>query len=381
MDTKDITRKHTRKEMNSIAEDLGLENPQNYRNKAELAEAIIPLMEQEEETEDETPEEEVKEEEVKEEEVKEEEVKEEEEAEDEADHDQIREEFQRIRDIWEKAKKTMVDVKEFKNEAKELAALIKDEEWERAEKKKNELVQTGEDILNLKDRFKKIDSLIYKISSKERRKEYLEQLDDLIELTKNGDYGEALKKGNEFKGEIENKVAELEKARDELEEKIKKAKNILSDLRGTKINIGDIKEGLSVAVKAQKDGRFEEGLEKIENSLKDSEKIFEIFDKIQLGKEMISKINRKGLGIQAYLDILKNSKKKADEGDFQYSLQLLDDAIADMKTDLDEIVMEEEDIEDIDKKIKGVYKKIEAIEKALRFVKRDLDRLMNKKHK
>ncbi len=338
MDPKDITNRYTRNEMNDLADTLGVGSPDGYPNKEALAEVILEWWSK-----------------------KKIDVAE--------DIDEIKSALKLIRD-------SKIDINVFKNNFKRLMG-------EKKEGQLLEMFETLEEVKKQADAIVQIDLLINSaeeslddISNQDKRKEFEKPLKQILDRCKEGEYVDAMGDCIKLNEDIESSLRENKDLEKELVENLEKAKEKLSDLRETKIEIGHIKELIRDAVDLHKKGDFKASFEKVKESLESSESILDVYEKIEEGKSKIQGLKEKGNEIGSYIEVLKRGKKKADEKDYQYAMQLLDDALLEMERDLKVDIKEaEEKVDDTTLKVKNIYKKIVAIEKALQFIKKDLEDL------
>ncbi len=356
MKPEDITNNNTRKEMNSMAEEMGIEGPEGYKNKIELAEAMVPLMDDDFEEEAE-------------------------------------EKMKEVKDLLKKVRKTSLKIDSYKDKFKELRSKKEQELYEDSIDIADELIAEGNKIIDSNEKVKDIRELLKETPDGDVKNGFKDNLKSIIKGFDSGSYSSLL---NELE-DIEDNIVAYNDRQDELEDKLKEAKKKLSDIRETKIEIDMLKELVHDAVSANKEKDFEKGLGHVEDFLDKSERIMEVYEKIGEAKEKVQELKGEDLEFKPYLDILKNCKNKADDGDYKYSLQLLNDAITDMEKDLKEKeegeggeVKEETEEErseennvsidekEIDKQeLKNIHRKIEAIEKALKYIKRDLEKMMD----
>jgi len=351
MKPEDITNNNTRKEMNSMAEDLGIENPSSYKNKKELAEAMVPLM-------------------------------------DEGLEEEAEEKMKEVKGLLKEVRKTSLKIDSYKEKFKELRSKKEEELYEESIDIAGELIEEGNKILESDEKVKDIRGLLKETPDGDVKEEFKRNLKSAIKDFDGGSYSPIY---DELEN-LEQDIIEYIDKQDELEDKLTEAKKKLSDIRETKIEIDMLKELVHDAVTANKEKDFEKGLEHVEDFLDRSEMIMEVYEKIGEAKEKVQELKEEDLEFKSYVDILKSCKKKADDGDYKYSLQLLNDAITDMDKDLEKREEIEEETEEekseekevtiddkeIDKQeLKNIHRKIEAIEKALKYIKRDLEKMMD----
>lgn len=353
MKPKDIKREHTRKEMNSLSEKLGIEDPTSYPNKTELAEKMIDSIESGESEEN------------------------------------LSETISDIRSILKEARDTEVIITDFKNDIKEINEAKKEGELLKAAEMIDPVIEKGENILFLGERIKEMNELLDEMYEGEKKEELVDRVYELYDKCDEGKYKEALEESDGLLDEIKKEVDEEKDFEDKVKESINKAKEKLSELRKTKIKIDHVKDEIRGAVQAYKEGDLEESLEKVERALEDSEIMLEIAEKLEEGRSRIEVFEEKGLEIESYVDKLKNGEKKVNNREYNHALELLDDVLDQMEGEMEDIKEEEKEIEEIkgeeekeiedkdipEKKVKDIHRKIEAIEKAIKFVKKDLEDL------
>ncbi len=340
MEASDITRNHTRAEMNELAKDIGIDNPTTYRNKKELAEAMIPLME---ETSDEMG---------------------------------IQEAIEDIRSSMDDLKATELPIDSFIERFDEAVKKEKIGEFEEAIRLIDDLQNDRELIFEIKEKVQVIDELIEFLGSHDIDEDGEERRDKIIEYIEHESYIHASEEAGEVLNWLEERKEDVRSMKETVDERLSQARKRLSELRDTPIKLDGVKELVKESAKAKKENKINLALEKVDMALERSDKVEEIFDGLKEGKELIRKIKKKGLIYKSYLDTLKTGKKKADEGDYKYSLQLLNDAIQDMKQEIEEADELKFEREEVEKKVRDILRKVEAIENALKIIKKDIDDIL-----
>ncbi|GEM_PF-4576478 len=340
MKASEITRNHTRAEMNELAKDLGIDNPTTYSNKKELAEAMIPLME------------------------------------DASDELGIQEAIDDIRSSMEDLKSTELPIDSFIERFDEAVKKEKIGEFDEAIKLIDDLQKDRELIFEIREKLQVIDELIEFLGSHEIDEDGEERRDKIIEYIQHESYIQASEEAGEVLNWLEQRKEDVRSMKETLDERLSQARKRLSELRDTTIKLDGVKELVKESAQAKKENKIDLALDKVDMALERSDKVEEIFDGLKEGKGLIRDIKKKGLIYKSYLDTLKTGKKKADEGDYKYSLQLLSDAINDMKQEIkeaDEVKVEREEVE---KKVRDILRKVEAIENALKIIKKDIDDIL-----
>ncbi|MFW5927834.1 MAG: zinc ribbon domain-containing protein [Thermoplasmatota archaeon] len=161
------------------------------------------------------------------------------------------------------------------------------------------------------------------------------RLEAIIDEAEVGEYKSSLKNAKALNEELEELKSEHtgkeEDKKNELDKKIEEARSSLSDVRGKRIDISDIKEYMKKAVSAKKDNNFSDGISKSEKVIDKSEKVLKVIELIDEGKEKIKEMKGKEMSYGPYLDRLKDAKSKADHSEYQESIELLNDVIEDME--------------------------------------------------
>ncbi len=340
MKASEITRNHTRAEMNELAKDLGIDNPTTYSNKKELAEAMIPLME------------------------------------DASDELGIQEAIDDIRSSMEDLKSTELPIDSFIERFDEAVKKEKIGEFDEAIKLIDDLQKDRELIFEIREKLQVIDELIEFLGSHDIDEDGEERRDKIIEYIEHESYIHASEEAGEVLNWLEERKEDVRSMKETVDERLSQARKRLSELRDTTIKLDGVKELVKESAQAKKENKIDLALDKVDMALERSDKVEEIFDGLKEGKGLIRDIKKKGLIYKSYLDTLKTGKKKADEGDYKYSLQLLSDAINDMKQEIkeaDEVKVEREEVE---KKVRDILRKVEAIENALKIIKKDIDDIL-----
>ncbi len=340
MKATDITSNHTRKEMNAMAEELGIENPSSFKNKTELAKSMAPIIEK----------------------------KMEEEA--------IPEGVVKVKSLLKELRDTEIPTDRFKDKLKDLTDSKKRGAIEEAKNLIDELVDEATYILNIDERLSELDDELESINDNELRGEVQESVEVVIKKAEKGNFDEALKEIDQAIEYTKGYRDRVETKKVELEERVEDAKKRLSELRETAISIDKIKNLFREGLNAKKEDQVDLALEKIQETIDKSIMVQDIFERLKEGKKLLQEIKNKDIAFKSYLDILKTGKKKADEGDYKYSIQLLDDAINDMNQELEDKEELELKRDDVEKKVRHIQRKIEAIENAIKVVKKDLDDIL-----
>ncbi len=338
MESKDIIKNNTRKEMNNIADNLGIDNPESFSNKSALAEELIRVLN------------------------------------DDSTSDHISSYINNIKTTLKKARDSEFDIHAFKENFKELINSKKEGDTLKVLGMIEDVNKQGEDIIVLDEAVKSTKDLIEEIVNKETRNGFEERLKERLEVCSQGEYVQPKVDCESLKKEIITFIEEQNDYEKTLMENLEIAKERLSLLRETKMEIDHVKELVHQAFDAHKAGDLKKSFKNIEEALECSEDILAIYEKIEEGKKRIQEIKESGKEIDTYLEALKQGKKKANEKEYNHAMQILDDALIEMVRDQEEVLKREENkIDQTTLKINNIYKKIVAIEKALQNVRRDLD--------
>ncbi len=202
------------------------------------------------------------------------------------------------------------------------------------------------DLINLSEKHLKA------ISEGKDTTAFEKRLDVIIDDAEVGEYKSSLKKAKALKDELEElkseHTEEEEEIKNELEKKIEDARTHLSEVRGKRIDISDIKEYMKDAVSAKKDDNFSDGISNSEEVIERSEKVLKIIDLIDEGKGKIKEMKNREMSYEPYLDRLKEGKSKADESEYEQSIETLTDVTEDMKEVLEGT---EEEIEEVKEEV------------------------------
>ncbi len=338
MDPKEIRNQYTRKEMNDIAEILGVESPDEYPNKATLADVIKEKWSDRK--------------------------------------GDVSRDIKEAKTVLKSYRDSEVDISPFKEEFKKLMNAHKDNQLLTMFDLIDDVKQQGNAIIELDQLIKGTKENMSNVPDDEKRNEFKKSLKSIISRCKKGGYSDVLEECKKLNDDIESHMQEHKEIEKDLLENLDKAKERLANLRETKIEIGHVKDLVRDSVDLHKKGDFKKSFEKVKESLEQSESILNVYEKIEEGKDKIQRLKEKGNEIESYIETLKRGKKKADEKDYQYAMQLLDDVLMEMETDLKEDIKEaKQSVDDISLKVKNIYRKIIAIEKALQYIKKDLEDL------
>ncbi len=102
------------------------------------------------------------------------------------------------------------------------------------------------------------------------------------------------------------------------------AKKVLAETRETKINLDSVKSLVRYAVETGKEGKFNRGLEIVDEMMECLDKVNEIHMKIQDAKEDIVKLNELGVDVNQLIQDIKCAKEMADKGEYDESIDMLD---------------------------------------------------------
>ena len=334
MEPKELMNQYTRKEMNGLANTLGLDSPEGFPNKEALAESMLE------------------------------------------EWSKLKNDIKGLKSTLKEFRDSEVDISAFKITLKSLIDNYGDENIPETLDIFNDVKEQSEQILMLNSLISGTRESIGKVKDEGKREEFDSKLTKLTEACKDGDYRMSLEECEKLKLEVDLTLKSHKKFENELLEHLEKAKEKLASLRETTIEIGHIKDLVRDAVNAHRDGNLQKSFDHVKEALESSESILKVFEKIEEGKKKVQRLKERDSEINSYLEVLKRGKKKADEKDYQYAMQLLDDALMEMERDLkDDIKEAEKKVNDTSLKVKNIYKKIVAIEKALQYVKKDLEDL------
>ncbi len=336
----DITSNHTRKEMNAIAEDIGIENPSSFKNKTELANTMVPLLEEK------------------------------------MGEENVPDGIKEVKSILKQIRGTKISMDNYKQKMKLLVEKEKSGDINKARELLAELLERGELLVDLNDRLNVLDETLETIEDEELIREVEDSIDSVVSKPEEDIDEEALREVEEAIEYIEGYKDRIAARREELEDKIVEAKNRLSELRETSLKINEVKKEFKEGLNAKKENQIELALEKIDEALNKSQLVMDIHERLKEGKELIKKLKKHDFAFHSYLDMLKTGKEKANEGEYKYSMQLLNDAINDMHQELEEFEKVELRREEVEKKVRDILRKIEAIENAIKLVKKDIDDIL-----
>jgi len=224
--------------------------------------------------------------------------------------------------------------------------------------RRKESVEKSKDIIQLAEQVREFVDIKNKIEEKldvlEEYdldiSEFMETKEFLIEEMNNGQYEESLESSYDLLDEIEErlkdekaKAADKKEKEEKLSDGIQEIRGMMKKLRAASLNIEKFKDNFSELVKAKKEERYKEGLEKLEDLLETGSTIIETDKKInelkdevkesefkleEFGfKEDIEKIldlARDGVYHEAYeeiSDILKSFDERLNELETQKDLK------------------------------------------------------------
>ncbi|MFW6142116.1 MAG: hypothetical protein ACOC53_06115, partial [Candidatus Saliniplasma sp.] len=252
--------------------------------------------------------------------------------------------IERIKGMLGDIRSAKIDNSAFKNKMDELVDTAKGGDYDEGLRLLKNLEEMGENILKIDDLLSDINFTLEDIPDGIDVSEQLEKLDMVMDLGESGDYSSALLKAEEIVDELEDiKENQMKILQDELDRKLKEARKALSEARDTKINIDDIKNLMSQAVKEKKSGDLQDAIEGFEDVKKWAYKVVDIYDSIIEGKKKIRELKDNGMEFKTYISDLKEAKSKADEGNYTGAEKKLEELLGQIHSDLEEGGVEEEE--------------------------------------
>ncbi|MFW6037961.1 MAG: hypothetical protein ACOC89_00280 [Candidatus Saliniplasma sp.] len=307
MKAEDITRENTRKEMNNIAAEMGIDDPKSFSTKSELADEMMDHIEEH------------------------------------GFEDELDDKVENVKNILRNARDTDLNLDEFKKGFKKMRTAKKEYNLPKAIEMADYLIEQGESIIESGEVIDEIKDRLGDFPEGEIKSGYKEDLNKLLDGFKNGEYNHRVIELRELLDDIQDHYELKQK----LEDKFPSARKKLSELRGIDIDIGMLKRLVNGAVQARKEGSYQKGIDNIDEFLDQSEIVLDISDKIEDCKNNIRELKKLGLDIEHYIRVFQTAKQKADSGDYQYSLELLKDINDEMRQDIEK-AEEEVDLEEIE---------------------------------
>ena len=275
------------------------------------------------------------------------------------------------------ARDTMIDVSYLKEKVKEASDKGTVGDFEEGIERGKEAIDISHKIIDIDDEIRKGKELVSKI--KGRGLDYKEFLDDLKEAKEradNAEYDHALDLLGSVITDMEKRLERLD-AEEEFEDKLANARESLADIRGTNLDIEELKDLLSNAVKAGKDDEFEEGLNLLDGFLELYEKLSKIYEGIKEGKDKVKTLKENDVDFKRYVRSLKRVKQECDDENYGYAQNLvdkvnekLDEKIEDVEVGknkkakgMNRVIKKEELSENISKEIKDAKKRFKESDK------------------
>ncbi len=129
---------------------------------------------------------------------------------------------------------------------------------------------------------------------------------------------------------------------EEMENAVKRAKEILTEVRQVKLGIKPMKDNLRKVVKAKNDGRYKECMGSLEVMEDQFERIIDLSDMIDVGKEKVKELKERGHEFKPYITELRKAKNLVDKGQYEKAATKLDETVDDIIEYLEKDVEEEE---------------------------------------
>ncbi|MFW6040361.1 MAG: double zinc ribbon domain-containing protein [Thermoplasmatota archaeon] len=249
--------------------------------------------------------------------------------------------------LFDEVKETRLDTTVFEKNMQTLSNMAKEERYEESVELIDKLLDTGEKILDTENILSGIDKRIDDFSDNIEVSSYKDELDKVINLSKEGDYSEAyslsLEILNDLDKDSKSKFVELEK---EAEKKLNQARKGLAKARETKLSIDFLKDMVREAVQARGSDDFQKSIRKSEKIVTLSEKITEVYGLILEGKKKLKELKDKGGDYKHYLKDLKEGKIKAEEGMVDEALDILKGSKDEITTVLEKTETKNEEAKD-----------------------------------
>ncbi|MFO7792935.1 MAG: hypothetical protein R6W73_08170 [Candidatus Saliniplasma sp.] len=297
MEAKDITSENTRKEMNSISVQLGIDEPKAFPNKNKLAEEMIEVIRKQ------------------------------------GYEEELEEKTKRVKELLRKCRETKLDLSGFKNGFKEMRNAKGSYDIPKALDLADDLIEKGEILIEIKNLVDDVREKLNDIEQKEIKSRYRDRLKKLIEGLNEGEHRSTEEGLRNLLEEIEDEY----RLKQKLEERFSVARKRLSKLRKIDADIEKLKMLVNGALRSRKRGEFRKGLEKMDEFLDQSEMMLIISDMIRRCNSNIRELKKNDLDVEQYIRELQTAKEKADSADYQYSIELLRYINTEMEDDLDEV--------------------------------------------
>ncbi|MFO8109381.1 MAG: hypothetical protein R6U17_02510 [Thermoplasmata archaeon] len=298
--------------MNAIASELGIDNPKSYRNKTELAKAIIPRSEEKRMEED--VEEKIVEEDLR---------------------DRIFfEGLKEVNALLKVCESTKISTDSFRENIEELMNVDHTVSAERIQEMIKNVLEDGDVILELNKKLKVLDKIVNTTHDKSLKKDMEDNIEFILIKSETGLYKEALEEVERALDYLKNQKQSIGDKKSELELKINGTKKKLSELRYSGLALDDIKVLFKEGINAYKDGKIELGLRKINEALYRCHMLEDVYESLKEGRQLLKLMKEKDIAFQLYLDILKIGKNSADRGEYETAIEIVNDAISEMRQEL-----------------------------------------------
>ncbi len=310
MKAEDITRENTRKEMNNIALKIGIENPESFSTKSELADEMVKHIEVH------------------------------------GLDDELDSKVEEVKDLLKDVRETNLNLNEFKKGFKKMRTARNECNLPKALDLAEHLIEQGKELIEAKEVVDQIRDLLSDFNEGEVKTAYKEDLKKLLVSFEEGEYAHRIIELKELLDDIQDHYD----LKNKLDNKFPSARQRLSHLRKIDLDIGSLKRLVNSAVQARKKGEFQKGIYHIEKFLEQSELLIEINSKIDECKSNIRQLKDLDLDIDHYIRVLQTAKQKADSGEYQYSLELLKDINDEMGHDIEKAdePLDEEELEEFE---------------------------------
>ncbi len=254
-----------------------------------------------------------------------------------------------------------IDLKYLKNDIERLEKFKKEGAKEKGEQLIQKLKDDLDVIKELYDHIEESKSYLNILSEKLDVADKKDELDEVYEGIKLGEYSAALKRIEDFKGEI-NKILVDECSDDWLEnlieEKLDKADEYITKSRSN-LNITYLEEKMDESKSAKKEGDISESIKMAVDTLNSAEKALEISDKIDIAKERLEELKKKDVKIDKHSSKLEKLVDDIEGGEYEKSVKKIDDILEKLEKELEREKRIEERAEE--RRKKDQFKKIQRI--------------------
>ncbi len=237
--------------------------------------------------------------------------------------------------------------------------------------RRKESVEKSKDIIHLAEQVREFVDIKNKIEEKldilEEYdldiSEFVETKDSLIEKMNNGQYEKSLDSSYDLLDEIEErlkeekaKAADKKEKEEKLSDGIQEIRDMMKKLRATSLNIEKFKDSFSEIVKAKKEERYQEGLEKLDDLLETGSTIIETDKKINELKDKVKESEFK-LEDFGFKEDIEKILDLARDGVYHEAYEEISDILRSFEERLNELEIQKELKDEFSKKVEELKEK------------------------